>query len=70
MYEHVPVLLAECIDNLNIDPNGTYIDGTLGLGGHSTEIARRLTGGRLIGVDRDETAIERAGSICVNSAIG
>lgn len=61
MYEHVPVLLAECIDNLNIDPNGTYIDGTLGLGGHSTEIARRLTGGRLIGVDRDETAIERAG---------
>ena len=58
---HVSVLLAECIDNLNIDPEGVYIDGTLGLGGHSLEIARRLRGGRLVCIDRDETAIARAG---------
>ena len=59
---HVSVLLHECIDNLNIRPDGIYLDGTLGLGGHSYEIASRLTTGRLIGIDRDETAIERAGS--------
>ena len=58
---HVSVLLRECIDNLNIRPEGIYLDGTLGLGGHSYEIASRLTSGRLIGIDRDETAIERAG---------
>ena len=58
---HVSVLLHECIENLNIRPDGIYLDGTLGLGGHSAEIAGRLTTGRLIGVDRDETAIERAG---------
>lgn len=58
---HVSVLLAECIDNLNIKPDGVYVDGTLGLGGHSLEIARRLTSGRLVCIDRDETAIERAG---------
>ena len=58
---HVSVLLHECIDNLNIRPDGIYLDGTLGLGGHSQEIASRLTTGRLIGIDRDETAIERAG---------
>lgn len=58
---HIPVLLHECIENLNIDPEGTYLDGTLGLGGHSFEIASRLKGGRLICIDRDETAIERAG---------
>ena len=58
---HVSVLLHECIDNLNIRPDGIYLDGTLGLGGHSYEIASRLTTGRLIGIDRDETAIERAG---------
>lgn len=62
MAEHIPVLLRECVDGLNIDPNGIYVDGTLGLGGHSFEIASRLEKGRLIGVDRDETAIERAGS--------
>jgi 16S rRNA (cytosine1402-N4)-methyltransferase len=59
---HVSVLLHECIDNLNIRPDGIYLDGTLGLGGHSFEIASRLTTGRLIGIDRDETAIERAGA--------
>ena len=58
---HVSVLLNECIDNLNIKPDGIYVDGTLGLGGHSYEIAKRLVSGRLIGIDRDETAIERAG---------
>ena len=58
---HVSVLLHECIENLNIRPDGIYLDGTLGLGGHSFEIASRLTTGRLIGIDRDETAIERAG---------
>lgn len=58
---HIPVLLNECIENLNIKPDGIYVDGTLGLGGHSYEIAKRLKDGMLIGVDRDETAIERAG---------
>ena len=58
---HVSVLLNECIENLNIKPGGVYLDGTLGLGGHSYQIASRLTTGRLICIDRDETAIERAG---------
>ena len=58
---HVSVLLNECIENLNIQPGGVYLDGTLGLGGHSYQIASRLTTGRLICIDRDETAIERAG---------
>ena len=60
MPEHKSVLLRECIENLNIKPDGIYVDGTLGLGGHSMEIARRLTTGRLIAIDRDETAIERS----------
>ena len=58
---HVSVLLDECIENLNIKPDGIYLDGTLGLGGHSCQIASRLEGGRLVCIDRDETAIERAG---------
>ena len=58
---HVSVLLRECIDNLNIRPDGIYLDGTLGMGGHSYEIASRLSTGRLVGIDRDATAIERAG---------
>ncbi len=60
MPKHISVLLDECIENLNIDPSGIYVDGTLGLGGHSLEIAGRLSTGRLIGIDRDETAIERS----------
>ena len=60
--KHVSVLLQECIDYLNIKPDGIYLDGTLGMGGHSYEIASRLTTGRLICVDRDETAIARAGA--------
>ena len=59
---HIPVLLHECIDNLNIRPDGIYVDGTLGMGGHSEQIAGRLTTGTLIGIDRDETAIARAGA--------
>lgn len=59
--KHVSVLLNECIENLAIKPDGIYVDGTLGLGGHSYEIASRLTTGQLIGIDRDLTAIERAG---------
>lgn len=57
---HVSVLLDECIENLNIKPDGIYLDGTLGLGGHSYQIASRLDAGRLICIDRDETAIERS----------
>ncbi len=60
MPEHKSVLLTESISSLNIDPAGVYVDGTLGLGGHSAEIARRLTTGRLIAIDRDETAIVRS----------
>ena len=59
--KHISVLLDECIENLNIRPDGIYLDGTLGMGGHSFEIASRLSAGRLICIDRDETAIERAG---------
>ena len=59
--KHISVLLDECIDNLNIRPDGIYLDGTLGMGGHSFEIASRLSAGRLICIDRDETAIARAG---------
>ena len=60
MPEHKSVLLTESISNLNICPTGVYVDGTLGLGGHSGEIARRLTTGRLVAIDRDETAIARS----------
>ena len=60
MAKHIPVLLNECIEGLNIQPDGIYVDGTVGLGGHSSEIVRHLTTGRLICIDRDETAIERS----------
>ena len=56
---HVPVLLHECIENLNIKPDGLYLDGTLGRGGHSFEIASRLTTGHLICVDKDPSALEQ-----------
>lgn len=55
---HFPVMLSECIEMLNIKPDGVYIDGTFGRGGHSREIAKRLSGGRLICIDRDSSAIE------------
>lgn len=60
-FHHVSVLLDECIEGLNIKPDGIYVDGTLGGAGHSSQIAARLTTGRLIGIDRDEIALEAAG---------
>ena len=61
IYTHRPVLLDECIEGLNIRPDGIYLDGTLGRAGHSREIARRLSGsGRLICVDRDQAALDAA----------
>ncbi len=61
-FKHTSVLLEETIEGLNIKPDGIYVDGTLGGGGHSREIAARLgDGGRLIGIDQDEAAIEAAG---------
>ena len=61
-FKHYSVLLEETIDNLNIRPDGVYVDGTLGGGGHSYQICRRLTdGGRLIGIDQDKDAIAAAG---------
>nr|WP_325242506.1 16S rRNA (cytosine(1402)-N(4))-methyltransferase RsmH [uncultured Oscillibacter sp.] len=59
-YTHKPVLLDECAEALHIRPEGTYVDGTLGRAGHSREIAKRLTTGRLICIDRDMAAIEAA----------
>ena len=59
-YEHKSVLLEETIQNLSIKPDGIYVDGTLGGGGHSYEIAKRLISGRLIGIDQDEAAIMAA----------
>lgn len=61
-FHHVPVMLEPCLDALAIKPDGIYVDGTLGGAGHSSEIAKRLTTGRLIGFDRDPAAI-RASSV-------
>ena len=60
-FHHVSVLLEECIEGLNIKPDGIYVDGTLGGAGHSSQIAARLDGGRLIGIDRDPVALKAAG---------
>ena len=60
-FHHISVLLNECIDNLNLRPDGIYVDGTMGGGGHSLEIAKRLTTGRLICIDQDPNAHEAAG---------
>ncbi|GAB6088374.1 16S rRNA (cytosine(1402)-N(4))-methyltransferase [Alkaliphilus crotonatoxidans] len=61
-FKHVSVLLEESIEYLNIKPQGTYVDGTLGGGGHSLEIAKRLNEkGLLIGIDQDENALKAAG---------
>ena len=60
-FKHKPVLLNECIDGLNIKPNGIYVDGTLGGAGHSKEILKKLSNnGLLIGIDRDEEALKAA----------
>jgi len=61
-FKHYSVLLEETIENLNIRPDGIYVDGTLGGGGHASEVARRLLGrGRLIGIDQDADAVRAAG---------
>jgi 16S rRNA (cytosine1402-N4)-methyltransferase len=60
-FSHRSVLLDECIEGLHIQPEGIYLDGTLGGAGHSSQIAARLTTGRLIGVDRDPVALRAAG---------
>jgi len=59
--KHIPVMLRECIEGLKIEPQGIYCDCTLGRGGHSAEIASRLTTGRLIAFDQDAQAIQEAG---------
>ena len=59
---HISVLLQECLDGLNIKEDGIYVDGTLGGAGHSSQIAARLTTGRLIGIDRDPVALKAAGA--------
>lgn len=62
-FSHIPVLLNECLEGLAIDPAGIYLDGTAGGGGHSSQIARRLTTGWLISLDQDPDAIEAAGKV-------
>lgn len=60
-FQHVSILLSECLDSLHIRPDGVYVDATLGGAGHSRHIAERLTeGGRLIALDRDDMALENA----------
>ena len=60
-FKHKPVMLTECIEGLDIKPNGIYIDGTLGGAGHSRQIAKKLSkNGKLIGIDRDEEALKAA----------
>ena len=60
-FKHEPVMLQECIEGLNIRPDGIYVDGTLGGAGHSLEIVKKLSAkGRLIGIDRDEEALKAA----------
>ena len=60
-FHHVSVLLEECLEGLDIKPDGIYVDGTLGGAGHSSRIVQRLTTGRLIGIDRDPVALKAAG---------
>lgn len=59
-FEHIPVMLNEVLDGLDIKPNGIYLDGTLGGAGHSSRIAERLESGHLYGTDQDQAAIEAA----------
>lgn len=60
-FHHISVLLEECLEGLDIKPDGIYVDGTLGGAGHSSQIVKRLTSGRLIGIDRDPIALEASG---------
>ncbi|MBR5022965.1 MAG: 16S rRNA (cytosine(1402)-N(4))-methyltransferase RsmH [Oscillospiraceae bacterium] len=57
-FHHISVLLEECLEGLDIKPDGIYVDGTLGGAGHSSHIVQRLTTGKLIGIDRDPVALE------------
>ena len=59
-FNHISVLRNESIEGLNINPNGFYVDCTLGGGGHSLEIAKRLDNGKLISIDKDEDALNFA----------
>ena len=59
-FSHIPVLLSQCLEGLAIDPAGIYLDGTAGGAGHSKEIAKRLTTGRLISLDQDPDAVATA----------
>jgi len=72
-FSHRSVLLDECMDGLNIRPDGIYVDGTAGGAGHSSEIAKRLGGGRLIAIDQDETAVavatERLNALKKNTTV-
>ena len=61
-FHHISVLLEECLEGLDIKPDGIYADGTLGGAGHSSRIAQRLTTGKLIGIDRDPVALAAAGA--------
>lgn len=65
-FKHVSIMLEECIDGLNIREDGIYVDGTLGGGGHSLEIAKRLSTGKLIGIDQDKNAIKKAADVLKN----
>lgn len=62
-FEHISVLLNEVLESLNIKEDGIYVDGTLGGAGHSLEIVKRLTTGKLIGIDQDQNALEKAGQV-------
>ncbi|MCI7233766.1 MAG: 16S rRNA (cytosine(1402)-N(4))-methyltransferase, partial [Oscillospiraceae bacterium] len=59
-FNHIPVMLSECLEGLDIKPDGVYIDGTCGGAGHSKEIAKQLETGMLIGIDRDPDAVKTA----------
>ena len=59
-FKHIPIMLDEVIEGLNIKENGIYVDGTLGGAGHSLEITKRLENGKLIGIDQDENALMKA----------
>lgn len=59
-FKHISIMLDQVIEGLNIQPNGIYVDGTLGGAGHSSEICKHLDGGRLIGIDQDRDAIAAA----------
>lgn len=59
-FSHIPVLLEQCLEGLDIKPDGIYLDGTCGGAGHSREIAKRLVNGRLVGIDRDPEAVKTA----------